>query len=251
MHTWIASGLFIYGLILGSFFNVVGLRVPKKELFKEQRSYCPSCKESLQWYELIPVISFVIQSGRCRHCRGNISKLYPVMELFSGIMFSSCYLVFGWSFDLLLALLLMSLFHIIIVSDLSYMVIPDKVLLFFFILLLSYRVLFPLTPFWAPLIGGFAGIAGTALIILASRGGMGGGDMKLFGLIGFALGLKLLIVTFFLATLIGTLISGSLLWSGKMSRKQPIPFGPFIVLGAIIALFSGKLLIEWYLTSFF
>ncbi|UOQ46442.1 A24 family peptidase [Halobacillus salinarum] len=173
------------------------------------------------------------------------------MELFSGLLFSYSYIVFDWGWGFLYALILVALFHIIIVSDLAYMIIPDRVLLFFFFILLLYRSFHPLMPYWASIAGGLIGLAGIALIILISRSGMGGGDMKLFGLIGFAMGVKMLLVTFFLATLLGAILGGVLLATGTISRAKPIPFGPFIAVSALIVVFSGPLLIDWYVTSFF
>lgn len=251
MTTFLIIYFFILGTILGSFYNVVGLRLPNGELFKEERSYCPKCHQTLAWYELIPIASFLLQKGRCRNCKQNISPLYPTMELLSGVTFSFSYYIFGWQLELLLAILLLSLFHMIIVSDIAYMIIPDRLLLFFFVLFLIYRIINPINPWWSSVIGGVGGLVLTAGIILASKGGMGGGDMKLFGLLGFVLGWQLLLVTYFLSTLIGAVVSGGLLATGVIQRKNPIPFGPFIVLGASFALFSGRIIIDWYLQTFF
>ncbi|MBA2173444.1 prepilin peptidase [Halobacillus locisalis] len=251
MTTFLTIYFFILGTILGSFYNVVGLRLPNGELFKEERSYCPKCHKTLTWYELIPILSFLFQKGRCRNCKQNISPLYPTMELLSGFTFTLSYYLLGWQLELLLAILLVSVFHMIIVSDIAYMIIPNRLLLFFFVLFLIYRIIDPLTPWWSSIIGGVGGIVLTAAIILASKGGMGGGDMKLFGLLGFVLGWQLLLVTYFLSTLIGAVVSGVLLATGVIQRKNPIPFGPFIVLGASFAFFSGRMIIDWYLQTFF
>ncbi|KHE72303.1 prepilin peptidase, partial [Halobacillus sp. BBL2006] len=229
--------LFLLGLLLGSFYNVVGLRLPKGELFKEERSYCPYCRKTLKWYELVPLLSYFHQRGKCRYCQSPISFIYPAMELISGLMFAFCIWYVGLQLELVLALLLISLFLIITVSDLVYMIIPDKLLLFFFILFLIYRCFQPLEPWWSSLLGGVIGIGMTAFIILISKGGMGGGDMKLFGLIGFVLGWKLLLVTFFLSTLLGSITSGFLLIVRVISKNEPFPFGPFIVVGASFSYF--------------
>lgn len=242
---------FLLGLLFGSFYNVVGLRVPKQEFFHQNRSYCFHCGQTLRWFELIPVLSFILQKGRCRHCQNTISYTYPTMELTSGIMFAFCYAYYGVGHELILALLLISLFHIVLVSDLRYMIIPDKVLLFFLPLFVCYRIFFPLEPWWSSLIGGIGAFLVLTLIIVISKGGMGGGDLKLFSLLGIALGWKLVLLTFFLSTLIGAVISGCLLMLGIISRKKPIPFGPFIVISAAIAFFSGRMVIDWYIQTFF
>ncbi|RWZ59933.1 prepilin peptidase [Halobacillus fulvus] len=251
MQLFLTIYFFLLGTILGSFYNVVGLRLPKGGLFKESRSFCPTCKRTLKAYELIPILSFVIQKGRCRTCKANISFLYPAMELLSGVMFAYSFLVFGFTSQLILALLLLSMFHIIVVTDLVYMIIPDRLLLLFFVLFLIYRFLDPLDPWWSSLAGGAIGLFLTAAVIIASRGGMGGGDMKLFGMIGFVLGWELFLLTFFLSTLIGAVISGLLLLLKVWKRKEPIPFGPFIVIASCISFFSGKMIIGWYVHTFF
>ncbi|WP_079479523.1 prepilin peptidase [Halobacillus salinus] len=251
MTLFLTLYFFLLGTILGSFYNVVGLRLPNGGLMHENRSYCPICKKTLAWYELIPILSYTLQKGRCRGCGDSISPIYPSMEAITGVIFALCFYQFGLGPQLILALLLMSMFHIIMVSDIRYMVIPDHLLLFFFGLFIVYRFFYPLDPWWSSLIGGLGGLTVTAAIILVSRGGMGGGDMKLFGLLGFVLGWKLLLVTFFLSTLIGAVVSGGLLAAGIIQRKKPIPFGPFIVVGASFAFFSGRIIIDWYLQTFF
>ncbi|MFC7061644.1 prepilin peptidase [Halobacillus seohaensis] len=251
MTTLLTLYFYLLGVTLGSFYNVVGLRVPNGELFKQERSYCPNCHHTLSWYELIPVLSFFIQKGLCRHCHQRISSIYPSMEILSGLAFAFSYWRFGFDLHLILALLLLSMFHIIVVSDLRYMIIPNKVLIFFTVIFIIYRVIVPLEPWWGSVVGAMVGLIGTALIIIVSRGGMGGGDMKLFAVIGLALGTKLLLVTFFLASLIGAVVSITLLGLGIITRKKPIPFGPFIVTGGILSLYYGPVLIKWYVTSFF
>ncbi|WP_431804701.1 prepilin peptidase [Halobacillus andaensis] len=248
MHILLLFYFLITGLILGSFYTVVGMRVPKGELFKRNRSYCPECLVTLKWFELVPVFSYCIQKGRCRYCLQKISPIYPAMECFTGAGFSYSYYVYEFQPPLFLALLLVSMFHIIFVSDLRYMIIPDKILLIFTGLIVVYRFIFPAEPWWSSIAGAFVGLMGTAVIIFVSRGGMGGGDMKLFGVIGLALGPKLLLLTFFFASLIGTVLSVSMLQLKIISREDPIPFGPYIVAGGLITVFHGLFIIDWYLS---
>ncbi|WP_026569804.1 A24 family peptidase [Sediminibacillus sp. JSM 1682029] len=242
---------FILGLIFGSFFNVVGMRVPRQQLFAKNRSYCPHCGHSLKWYELIPVLSYLWQKGRCRHCRGCISPIYPVTESGTGLLFAACFWHVGFQAELLVALLLSSMLAIILVSDLRYMEIPDRVLLFFLPLFLAGRIISPLDPWWTTIIGGFTGLVLLAAIIFASRGGMGGGDMKLFGVLGIVLGWKKVLLAFFISTVYGAVITLILLAFKRIEREKPVPFGPFIVLGSITVYFFGDKLFNWYLTSFF
>lgn len=123
--------LFIYGILFGSFYNVVGLRVPVGQSIVSPRSACPTCGHQLRAFELIPVLSYLFQGGKCRVCKTGISPIYPIIELFTGVLFATAPLVVGWGSELLIALTLISLFIIILVSDVAYMLIPDKVLLVF------------------------------------------------------------------------------------------------------------------------
>lgn len=238
------------GLILGSFFNVVGLRVPKKKMFDESRSNCPYCSYILEWKDLTPVLSYIILKGKCRNCKTKISPLYPIVEAATGFLYAYSFIRFGFSTELLVALLFSSLLVIITVTDLNYMLIPNNILLFFLPLLIIGRIISPLEPWWGPVAGGLAGFLLTMIIILVSRGGMGGGDMKLFGVIGIVLGLPGVLLAFFLSTLYGSVISGGLLLFKKIDRKKPVPFGPYIVLGALTSYFFGSSIIEWYLQLF-
>jgi leader peptidase (prepilin peptidase) / N-methyltransferase len=239
-------GFFLVGLIFGSFFNVVGLRLPKNQPFVNDRSHCPSCYHTLAWYELIPVLSYILQLGRCRHCKGKISIIYPTMELVTGILFMICYIRFGGSLEVAVGLSLMSLLVIIFVTDIRYMIIPNKVLLFFLPIFILLRIIVPLDPWWSPVTGAITGFGIIALIILVSSGGMGAGDMKLFAVLGIVLGFKMVLLAFFLSCLIGALVGIFLMLIKRIDRKQPIPFGPYIVIGTILAYFYGDTILQWY-----
>ncbi len=236
------------GLLFGSFFNVVGLRVPKKLPFANDRSRCPQCNHQLAWYDNIPLISFAIQQGKCRYCKGKISYIYPVVEFLTGFFFALSYIQIGLEMELVTALLLVSLLMIILVSDLAYMLIPNKVLLFFLPFLVMMRFLVPLDPWWSSIVGAVVGIAVLMLVIIISRGGMGAGDMKLFGVLGIVLGLQGTLLAFFLSCIIGAIIGVILIGLKIVDRKQPVPFGPYIVIASFITYFFGERLIDWYFT---
>ncbi|QED48797.1 prepilin peptidase [Cytobacillus dafuensis] len=242
--------ILIIGLILGSFYNVVGLRVPQKKSIVTPRSACPSCQHKLTAFELIPVFSFVIQGGKCRQCKARISPLYPIVELMTGLLFAAAPLIIGWTSELFVAWTLISLFMIIFVSDVTYMIIPDKVLVFFMGIFLLERIFIPLEPWWDSLLGAAAGFLLLLLIAIISKGGMGGGDIKLFAVLGFVLGFKLVLLSFFIATLYGSLFGVIGLITGKLKRKNPIPFGPFIAAGTLTAYFYGDLIIQFYLVLY-
>lgn len=238
---------FLYGITLGSFYNVVGLRVPVKQSIIAPRSACPTCQHQLTALELIPVLSYIIQGGECRQCKTRISPLYPLVELATGLLFLSAPLVLGWTAELFIAWTLISLFVIIFVSDVKYMLIPNKILLFFAGLFLLERFFIPLTPWWDSLLGAASGFTLLLLIAIVSKGGMGGGDIKLFALIGFAVGTKVMLLSFFLATLFGALFGLSGLLLKKVKRGKPIPFGPFIGAGTLTAYYFYERIITTYL----
>ncbi|WP_078413927.1 prepilin peptidase [Priestia abyssalis] len=240
--------IFSLGLILGSFYNVVGLRIPMKQSIVKPRSSCPSCKHVLTARELVPVFSYLIQGGKCRNCKARISPIYPFMELLTGMLFVLSFRLFGFEYELLVALTLVSLLVIIVVSDLAYMVISDVVLLFFTGLFLIERIFIPLMPWWDSILGAAVGFGLLLFIAFVSKGGMGGGDIKLYGVLGIVLGWKLVLLSFFLATLFGAVIGSIGMMIGKVKRKNPIPFGPFIAAGTLCAYFYGTEMLEWYFT---
>jgi leader peptidase (prepilin peptidase) / N-methyltransferase len=239
--------LLLYGLAFGSFFNVVGLRVPIQKSIVRPRSACPNCQHELGTLELIPVISYLVQRGKCRQCKVGISPLYPIIELFTGLLFISAPFIMGWTSELWIAWSLISLLVIITVSDLAYTLIPDKILLFFTAIFFIERFLIPLVPWWDSLLGATVGFSLLLIISIISKGGMGGGDIKLYAVIGFAVGTKLMLLSFFIATLIGAIFGIIGISLRLLERKKPVPFGPFIAIGTLLAYFYGSIIIENYL----
>lgn len=238
---------FILGLVLGSFYNVVGLRIPEHQSLIKPRSHCPKCKRELTALDLVPVVSYLVLRGKCRGCGSKIPAFYPIMELSTGLLFMLAFYTYGLTGELFVALTLISLLVIIFVSDLVYMVIPDKILLFFIPLIIIERIFIRLHPWWNPLVGAVAGFGLLFLIALISKGGMGGGDIKLFFVLGLALGLKLTLLAFFLATLVGAIYGVIGMIVGRFKKRQQIPFGPFIAIGTLLSYFYGNSIIEWYL----
>lgn len=229
----------LLGMILGSFYNVVGWRLPKGESIIYPPSHCPNCNHQLKILDLIPVFSFILQRGKCRYCKNKIAWYYPVFEFLCGVVFMLCYLVFGITPELLKALTFVSMLIIIMVSDFNYMIIPDEVLLFFGCLLAleigiidGYKVLI------SSLINGL--IAFVAMYLLKTLGdfmfkkeSMGGGDIKLMFIFGLVLGAPLAIISIFIGSLVGLPISLILL---SKNSEHIVPFGPYLSIGAIIIL---------------
>lgn len=251
MMDWIwTSFFFIIGLVFGSFFNVVGLRVPKNISIVFPNSHCDHCQRELSWFENIPVLSWFFLRGRCRTCRAAISPIYPVMECITGFLFAFSYYQRGWHVDLFIALLLVSLLVIITVSDIAYMIIPDRVLVVFMIAFVVLRLFVPLVPWWDAYLAALLGFGILYLLALISKGGMGGGDIKLFFVLGLVLGTKATLMTLFLASLIGLVFGLLQIIRKRIKRKNPIPFGPFISIGAIISYFYTEAIIQWYIEHF-
>lgn len=237
----------IFGLVFGSFYNVVGLRVPKKESIVTPPSHCVNCNRRLHALELIPVFSYLFLRGKCRTCGVKVSPIYAFTELVTGILFAFAMWKLGLTWELAVALLFISLLVTINVSDIAYMLIPDKILLFFLPLLIVGRILSPLEPWWDSIVGAALGFSLLLLIAIISKGGMGGGDIKLFLLIGLVLGTFDTLLTLFLASVIGMFVGGIVLWVRRQGRKTPVPFGPSIAIAAIIVYFYGDQLIDLYI----
>lgn len=244
------SLFFVYGLIFGSFFNVVGLRVPKGESIVYPPSHCTNCDRRLTFLDLIPVFSYLFLRGKCRSCGSKISFVYPMMELITGVLFALAFWRFGFSWELAVAILFYSLLVVLTVSDLAYMLIPDKFLLFFGIPLVILRIIEPLDPWWDSYVGAALGFSILLLIAIISKGGMGGGDIKLFLVIGIVLGSVHSLVVLGLASIIGLIFGIISLLLTKQGRKTPIPFGPSIAIAAVIVHLYGEELIQAYLSLF-
>ena len=236
----------IFGLVFGSFYNVVGLRIPKGESIVNPPSHCTSCGKRLTAFELIPVLSYLIQRGKCKGCGVKVSPIYCFTEIVTALLFALCYVKFGFTAELAVALLFVSLLVIINVSDIAYMLIPNKILLFFLPFLIVSRIVSPLEPWWDSLLGAVIGFSILLLIAVVSKGGMGGGDIKLFFLIGLVLGTIHTLLTLFLASVVGMIVGIIVLKVRGQGRKTPVPFGPSIAVGALLAYFYGDQLIEWY-----
>ncbi|MGY4689410.1 prepilin peptidase [Salibacterium sp. K-3] len=245
-YVWLLY-ILIAGLVLGSFFNVVGVRVPQGESIVHPRSNCPSCRRTLQGVDLIPVFSYLFLKGRCRYCQVRIPAFYPVMEAVTAALFAAAWLTWGFSWETVTALIIISLLVIITISDKSAMLIPNKILLFFFLPagLLRWTAA-PLDSWWDPLAGAALGFCLLLTIAVVSKGGMGGGDIKLFTLLGFFFGWQHLLLAFFLSVFIGALIGCIGLMTGAVKRGMPMPFGPYIAAGSMMTLFFGDALLAWY-----
>jgi len=239
--------IFALGAVIGSFLNVCIYRIPKGESIIFPGSYCPKCKKSLVWYQLIPVFNYFLSKGKCFHCHEQISWRYPFIELITGLVFIYLYQTYGPSWYFLTSTFLACLLLVIAFIDIDHQIIPNRLVLFGLIAGLIFNVFFHnLT--WAQLFFGFLAGGGILLLIaLLSRGGMGGGDIKLAAMLGIYLGWPKIIGALFIASILGALVGLYLIILKKKSRQEAIPFGPFLALGAIMVLIKGSEIWDLYL----
>ena len=257
--------LFLLGLCVGSFLNVLIDRLPRAESVIKERSYCESCKHTLKWYDLIPLFSFISLSGKCRYCKTPLSYYYLLVEISTGIIFVAVTLFvmnnfqfsifnfqsnLNFQLDKIAALayylFIVSSLIVIFFADLKYGIIPDKIVFG----AVGITFLFLITNHQSPITYHLFSAIGTffffVLIFLATRGrGMGFGDVKFAFLIGLVLSFPKVIVGLYIAFLTGAFVSVILILAGKKKfRGSTVPFGPFLAIGTLTALFWGNILLK-------
>ncbi|MGI6571268.1 MAG: prepilin peptidase [Caldicoprobacterales bacterium] len=245
----------IAGLLMGSFFNVCIYRVPRDQSIVKPASRCTSCGTRLAWRDLMPVISWVSLGGKCRYCKSPISYRYTLVELLTGLIYVVLYLKFGISGSFLTYAILCSILIIATLIDLDFQIIPDGLVLtgaIFALLLIPAG----LSVHWKDALLGMLAGGGTFLLIallsswILKKEGMGGGDIKLMGMIGLFIGWKLTALSILLSIYAGGIIGGLLMLLRKKKRGDAIPYGPFIAAGTVIAILYGNDLIQWYILTF-
>lgn len=244
--------VFILGLVFGSFFNVCIYRIPRGESIAFPPSHCTNCNNRLKFYDMVPVLSYIFLRGKCRYCKEKISLKYPIIELLTGVSFFLIYLRYGISFEFFKYTVLTGFMIVIGFIDFyttdvyTSSIIAGMIFGGIFIIIsifLGYN-------FMDCIYGALLGFAIIGLIILISKGGMGVGDAEIAGLIGIFLGLKLTITALFLAIIIGGLTGLILVMLKKKSMKEYFAFGPFLSIGAYIAILYGNEIANWYLSKF-
>lgn len=248
METPILIVLFIFGAIFGSFFNVVIYRLPNKESIVHGSSHCPKCMEPIKAYDLIPILSYLILKGKCRHCKEVISWRYPVIEFITAISFVLVYLKYGYSYQTLIGILLASILIIVAMIDVDTMEIYDRFQIMILTLAFGMLMITPL-PLMDHLIGFFI-ISIPFYLIAYLTGGIGGGDIKLIAVAGLLLGFKATLVAFFIASILGGSVAVYLLVTKQKERKSLIAFGPYLCVGIYFAYLYGNDLWTWYLSLF-
>lgn len=237
---------FITGLVVGSFLNVVIFRYFADYSVVRPRSFCPKCFNSLKWIDLIPFLSFFILKGRCRYCSDTISPLYPLVELLTAFIFVICLMYFGLSAELLKYIFVFCLLLVISVIDHKEQIIPNRLVLLLFFWLLIWQYFFPVLSPLSVVIGFLAGGLLFFMIALLSKGGMGGGDIKLMAVLGFAAGWPYVLILFLLSFVLGAAAGITLLLFTQKTKKSPIAFAPFLSISYFIIVLAGTEMWEMY-----
>ena len=240
-----------FGLVVGSFLNVVIYRLTVKgKFFEKSRSYCPKCGAELKWYHNIPVFSYVFLRGRCAFCKEKISPRYPLVELLNAGLWVANYFVFGLSWNLLIWDVAVSA-----LVAMAFVDIDTKEILYTFMIVIalcgaaSFFVPQEVPVVWWERLLGMAVVSVPMLILALITGGMGGGDVKLYVAIGLLLGWKLTLVSVLIAIVLGGIGAVLLIVLKKAKKGSEMPFGPYIALGVILAGYFGNDLIAWYLSA--
>ncbi len=236
----------LYGIVIGSFLNVLILRIPIKENVALTRSHCMTCGHVLSWYELIPLFSYIFLGGKCRHCKTRISAQYPIVEALNGILYVVLYLACGISVECILYCLCASALLALSVIDWRTKEIPVGFNIF--ILLLGLIRLITDISNWSQYVIGLFAVSGFLfLLYLITKGrGIGGGDIKLMAATGLLLGWQLNIIAFLLGCVIGSVIHLSIMAIKKAGRE--LAFGPYLSAGVFVAMIWGEQLVSWYLS---
>jgi leader peptidase (prepilin peptidase)/N-methyltransferase len=233
------------GLAVGSFLNVVAARLPLKRSIVSPGSACPSCETSIAWYDNIPLVSYAVLRGRCRHCGVSISWRYPAVEAATAVLIACCALKFGFSWDFLVAAAFCAVLVAISATDLERRIIPNRIVLPATVVLLAAQTILDPSVEWIA-----AGLGAGLFFLIAALvypGGMGMGDVKLALLMGVVLGRTVPVAL--MIGMLSALVPSVVLIArhGKAGRKMTIPFGPFLALGGLVALFAGHSILHWYL----
>ncbi|MDE6606409.1 MAG: prepilin peptidase [Lachnospiraceae bacterium] len=236
--------IFLYGIVIGSFLNVCIYRLPEKENIVKIRSHCMNCGYQLNWYDLVPLFSYLFLGGKCRKCKQKISVQYPLIELLNGSLYCMVFAEYGLSVESLLYALLISALITLSVIDFRTYEIPVGINIFILALGLI-RVITDYTD-WLNYAVGFILVSGFLYIVyLVTKGrGIGGGDIKLMAVCGLLLGWKLILLSFVLGCIIGSVIH--MIRMKVSGQGHVLAFGPYLSIGVMISVFAGNQLIIWY-----
>ncbi|HOB81532.1 MAG TPA: prepilin peptidase [Peptococcaceae bacterium] len=244
----LAFFVFLLGLVVGSFLNVCIYRIPRKESIIFPGSHCPSCQQKLQARDLIPLFSYLFLRGKCRFCGEKISLRYPLIELSNALGWLGILALGGWEITSrnIAGGFLFSVFLVITMIDLKHLLIPNVLVACLLVSGLIYQFFWGELKIMELVMGIIIGFGVPALIAFFSKGGMGGGDIKLCAAMGAWLGYPAILYAMFLGALVAAIVSIFLLLFKLKTRKDPIPFGPFLVLGFLAVFFFQEEILAWY-----
>lgn len=243
--------LFVVGLVVGSFLNVCICRIPQEQSIAYPRSHCMSCGNKIKWYDMIPILSWIMLKGKCRYCGERISFRYPLVELMTGGLFTALYMHFGLSLQLVKFMVFASVMLVIGMIDFDTTDVYSSTVYFGFVagvVFLAIGFFYGSNPVQY-VIGAAIGGGAISLIIFLTKG-MGWGDAEIAAICGLFLGTRLMMLIFFIASITGGLVGTVLVVTKIKSRKDYIPFGPFLATSAIFVLFFGNGIMTWYLNHF-
>lgn len=240
---FVFSGLL--GLVIGSFLNVAIYRLPRRESLVRPGSNCPNCNARIRWYDNIPLVSWLLLRGRCRECGTVISLRYPLVEAITAIAFVLAMWRFGLSWPVLVAWAFIAAMVTIAFIDYDHMIIPNRIVLPGTLLGLIASVALHPQKWWVYVAGSLGAAAFMFALAMLWPGGMGPGDIKMALFMGAVLGAHVL-VAMFAAFLFGSIAGVYMMVVQKRSRKAKIPFGPYLALGAVLAIFLGEMILTSY-----
>lgn len=238
------------GLLIGSFLNVCIYRIPKGETVVTVPSHCTNCGHKLSWYDLFPVFSYIFLRGKCRYCKANISPRYAFVELLNSIIWAFDYFYFGGlTYQTILCSLMFSALIVVTFTDIDVQEVPDRIHIFIGILGIIL-IFFDLSNWLSHIIGFFA-ISIPVLIIAVITNGFGGGDIKLYAVLGLFMGWQNIILLFAFSVVLGGIFGVIFMIAKKANRKTHMSFVPYIAVAAFIVQIAGNDIINWYITNFF
>jgi leader peptidase (prepilin peptidase)/N-methyltransferase len=254
MTPYLICALFalVTGMVVGSFLNVCICRMPKDESVVSPPSHCPHCDYRIRWYDNIPLFSYLLLRGKCRGCGTGISLQYPLVELLNGLLTLALFLRFGPTLAFLVLFLFCSALVVITFIDLEHQIIPDEISLPGIVVGFIFSFFLPDHSWLNSLLGILLG-GGSLLLVayayqwLTGKEGMGGGDIKLLAMMGAFLGWKSIPFIIFASSLVGSVVGITIILVQKKDSKLAIPFGPYLAFGAVLYIFYGRQIIQWYL----
>ena len=241
----------LVGLMFGSFLNVCTLRWPSEESVVSPPSHCPGCGTQIRWYDNIPLLSYVILRGKCRSCGASISPQYPIVELATGLIWAGSFMQYGLSVESARGAAFLTILLGIAITDARFYIIPDQFSLGGGLLGLALAPFPGGLTFLEALLGASVGFCILWLVAkvgtwLFKKDAMGGGDLKMMGMVGAFLGVPGVLLTLFLGALLGSVVFGTISWkTGKL-----VPFGIFLAVGASVSYGWGERMISWYSATF-